>query len=198
MFITFEGPEGSGKSTAIAALARLLEECGHTVLVTRQPGAGEFGAKVRSLLLEGEELDARAELFLFLADRAEHVAKCLRPALEDGVWVLCDRYSDSTVVYQAHARGLSEDFVRSADAFATGGLLPDLTFLLDLDPEVGLSRVQAPDRLDRQPLAFHQAVRAGFLKEAAREPHRWQVLDAAESPEAVLGRILQRLSLSAP
>lgn len=188
MFVTFEGPEGAGKSTLIKGLAAALQAEGEDVLVTREPGAGEVGAKVRQILLEGGDLNPRAELFLFLADRAQHVAGIIKPALEAGKLVLCDRHADSTIVYQGYGRGLNLDDLRSWNAFATDGLRPALSFLLDLDPAVGLSRLQSKDRMDAQPLEFHVKVRNGFLAEAAREPERWVILDATADPQDVLAR----------
>lgn len=194
MFITFEGPEGAGKSTAIRAVAERLREAGREVLVTREPGAGTFGASVREILLHGEEMPAESELFLFLADRAHHVRRIIVPALAQGSWVLCDRYADSTFVYQAVARGLDSNFIRSANDFATGGLVPNRTFLLDLPAEVGLSRLVSQDRLDAQPLEFHRKVRQGFLDLAQEEPGRWHVVDATQSAEAVVRAILNVLT----
>lgn len=176
-FFTFEGPEGAGKTTVIAALAEWLRERGRAVCVTRQPGAAAGGA-IREILLHGEHLEPLAEVFLFLADRAQHVATVVRPALERGEVVLCDRYADSTVVYQGHARGLDRDRLRDWNEVATGGLVPDLTLLLDLPPEIGLARATKGDRLDRESLTFHQRVRQGFLAEAERQPARWRVVDA--------------------
>lgn len=187
MFITLEGPEGAGKSTLIPALARRLTRQGPHVVTTREPGAGPVGPRIRSLLLDSDALEPTTELFLFLADRAEHIASVVRPALAQGHWVLCDRHADSTVVYQGHARGMDVEELRRLNALATRGLRPDLILLLDLDPEVGLAR-QDPskqDRLDAEPLAFHRRVREGFLREAAREPTRWAVLDASQPPPVV-------------
>ncbi len=193
MFVTFEGPEGGGKSTAIKAVGRQLAEAGHSLTTTREPGASAIGARVREMLLHADELNPKAELFLFLADRASHVTDTIRPALERGEIVLCDRYADSTLVYQSHARGLDEGFVRAANAFATGGLVPDLTLLFDLDPEEGLRRLQSKDRLDAEPIEVHRRVREGFLREAAREPARWVVLDASRPPEEVAGAARQEI-----
>ncbi len=186
MFITFEGPEGAGKSTALAVLAERLREKALQVVTTREPGAGTFGRSIREILLHGEELDPKSELLLFLADRANHVSSIIRPALADGKVVLCDRYADSTLVYQSYARGLDEDFARAGNRFATGNLVPDVTLLFDLDPEIGLSRLKSKDRLDAQPLEFHQKVRKGFLREAASDPKRWKVIDASVQPETVI------------
>jgi dTMP kinase len=185
MFITFEGPEGAGKSTALASLAERLRSLGRDVTTTREPGAGAFGKSIREILLHGEDLDPKAELLLFLADRANHVATTILPALESGSIVLCDRYADSTLVYQAYARGVDEQFARAGNAFATGGLKPDLTFLFDLDPAIGLSRLRSKDRLDAQPIEFHQRVREGFLWEADADTERWRILDASKDPEEV-------------
>lgn len=200
MFITLEGPEGAGKTTALAALAHGLRGEGREVVTTKEPGAGETGAAIRDLLLHGEALPAATELFLFLADRANHVARVIRPALEGGKVVLCDRFADSTFVYQAAVRGLDAAFVRQANAFATGGLQPDLTLLFDLDPEVGLARLKAKDRLDLEPLEFHQKVRAGFLRLAEEESARFRILDATRNPEdlaeAALAAVRERLMLS--
>lgn len=186
MFITFEGPEGAGKSTAIGAIADRLRTRGEIVTVTREPGAGEVGRKIREILLHGEGMPPEAELFLFLADRANHVASVILPALDRDEIVLCDRYADSTFVYQAIVRGLAPEFVALANRFATGSLEPVMTFLLDLPAEVGLSRLVSRDRLDREPLAFHEKVREGFLKLAREKPDRWRVIDANQAPEKIV------------
>lgn len=186
MFIVFEGPEGAGKSTLAA---RLAQEIGERAVVTREPGSGEFGLAIRRLLLEGGGIPPWSELFLFLADRANHVETVIRPALQAGKTVLCDRYADSTVVYQGHARGLDLDFLRAANHMATGGLIPDVTVLLDLDPAVGLGRQSRQDRLDREPIEFHQKVRAGFLAEMSRDPSRWLKIDAAQPPQKVFEEV---------
>jgi dTMP kinase len=179
VFITFEGPEGAGKSSVANILARWLRDKGQEVATTREPGGSHFGPKVRSILLEEGELSAEAELFLFLADRAEHVSKLIRPWLEEGKVVLCDRFSDSTVVYQGYGRGLDLQMLRELNRMACGGLEPDLTFLLDISPETSLKRLTAMDRMDREPLEFHEKVREGFLTEARRDPNRWVVIDAS-------------------
>ncbi|CAN5730182.1 dTMP kinase [soil metagenome] len=184
MFLTLEGPEGAGKSTLARRIVERLRESGRETVLTREPGEGDFGIRVREILLHGEEMVPEAELFLFLADRAQHVRSFIQPALEAGKWVLCDRYADSTLVYQHYARGLDGDFVRRANAFATGGFQPDLTFLLDLPAEVGLARLQGKDRLDAAPLSFHRRVRNGFLTEAQGKG-RWRVLNADQPPEKV-------------
>ena len=185
MFVTFEGPEGAGKSTALRAVATGLRERGRKVLETREPGSGEVGKAIREILLHGGDLEPRAELLLFLADRAQHVARVVRPALARGEIVLCDRHADSTFVYQGVARGLEPGFVRAGNAFATGGLVPDLTVLFDLPAEIGLARLQNPDRMDALPLEFHRRVRQGFLDLAAAEPGRFRVVDATRDPKEV-------------
>lgn len=185
MFVTFEGPEGAGKSTALTALAARLGDAGLEVVTTREPGAGEFGRAVREILLHGERLDPTAELFLFLADRAQNTASTIRPALSAGKTVLCDRYADSTLVYQGHARGLDVAELRRLNDLATGGLVPDLTLLLDLDVKAGLARQSGQDRLDSEPAEFHQKVREGYSAEAARDTARWKKIDASQPPGEV-------------
>ena len=185
MFITFEGPEGSGKTTLMRSLGERLREESHNVVLTREPGEGPVGADIRRLLLEGGDLEHLTEVFLFLADRAQHVADFIKPALAAGRVVLCDRFADSTVVYQGHARGLNIERLRDWNSAACAGTYPTVTFLLDLDPKEGLARIQDKDRLDREPIEFHEKVRSGFLAEAAQDPNRWHVLDAARPPEEV-------------
>jgi dTMP kinase len=186
MFVTFEGPEGAGKSTLIRGLAEFLRETGIEAVVTREPGSGSVGVAIREILLHGEQLDSKAELFLFLADRAQHVASVVRPALTRGAWVLCDRHADSTIVYQGYGRGLDVERLRILNLEATGGLKPDLTILLDLPVEQGLARISSKDRLDSEPVEFHRRIRNGFLAESAREPERWVTIDATLTPGDVL------------
>lgn len=196
MFVTFEGPEGAGKSTAIRAIETALLSQGFPVLVTREPGAGEFGKKVRALLLEQDAVTPESELLLFLADRANHVENIIRPALARGEVVLCDRHADSSVVYQGYARGVDIDFLKRGNSFATKGLKPDLTLLFDLDPEIGLSRIQGDrerNRLDQESLDFHRKVRNGFLDLASQEPERWVILDATKAPEALAADALEAI-----
>lgn len=190
MFVTLEGPEGAGKSTLMRSLASALRGLGHSVLETREPGATEAGQAIRRILLESGDIPARAELLLFLADRALNVEQMIKPALSRGDWVLCDRYADSTVVYQGYGRGLDIAKLKAWNAFATSGLTPDLTLLLDLDPEVGLARDTKGDRLDRESLDFHRKVRDGFLIEARNDPGRWAVIDASRSADKVLSEAL--------
>ncbi len=195
MFVSFEGSEGAGKSTLIRLLAETLRADEIEVEVTREPGAGTVGGAIRQILLHGEELDPTAELFLFLADRSQHVTRVIRPALDRGAWVLCDRYADSTVVYQGYGRGLDVARLRELNREATMGLSPDVTFLLDLDPAIGLARIASKDRLDSEPIEFHRKVRDGFLTEARFEPERWVVLDASEEPERILANALSVLKM---
>lgn len=185
VFVSLEGPEGAGKSTVARRLVLALEGRRLEVLLTREPGSGAIGQRLRSVLLESEDMTQKCELFLFLADRAQHVESVVRPALDNGTIVLCDRYADSTIVYQGHARGFDLELVRNLNLLATGGLKPALTLLLDLDPEIGLSRLETKDRLDSEPLEFHRKVRLGFLAEAKREPDRWAVVDASRDPDDV-------------
>lgn len=187
LFVAFEGGEGVGKSTQIATAAAWLRELGRHVVETREPGGTPLGGELRRLLLHPDgEITPRAEALLYAADRAQHVESVIRPALDAGHIVLTDRYVDSTLAYQGAGRGL--DDTRLVTGWATGGLLPDLTVLLDLDPSVGLRRAGArasPDRLEAASLAFHEAVRAGFLALAADAPQRYVVLDAAAGPDVV-------------
>lgn len=189
--IAFEGVEGSGKSTQLELLRQALEGRDIEVVVTREPGGTPAGERVRALLLDpGVELDARAEALLFAAARAELVAEVIRPALERGAVVLCDRYLDSSLAYQGDARGLGRGPVEEVNRFATGGLLPDLVVLLDLDPADGLGRrAGALDRIEAQDLGFHRRVRQAFCDLAAADPGRFAVVDAA----APVGKVADRV-----
>jgi dTMP kinase len=190
LFLTFEGPEGGGKTTQITRLEADLRAAGYAVTRTREPGGDAVGEKVRDLLLHGE-VGAEAELLLFAAARAQNVAQVVRPALSAGHIVLCDRFTDSTLAYQGYGRGLPEDLIRRINAFATGGLVPNRTFLLDLPPAEGLARQpqEKKDRLDREALAFHERVRAGFLALAAAEPERIIVLDASRPADEIAAEL---------
>ena len=187
VLVAFEGGEGAGKSTQVTALAALLRASGRDVEITHEPGATRVGAAIRELLLDpaSSGLSARAEAMLYAADRAEHVDTTIRPALARGAVVITDRYVDSSLAYQGAGRRLDPDQVEALNEWATGGLRPDLTVLLDVEPTVGLARAGEPDRLEAEPLAFHQAVRAGFLALAARDPGRYVVIDAGADPELV-------------
>lgn len=185
MFLTLEGPDGAGKTTLAKKLAAMFEEAGQKCLLTREPGDSSIGPTVRSLVLEGVNLDRSAELFLFLADRACHVAEVVAPALSRGEVVVCDRYTDSTLVYQGAARGFEQSDLLAMNELATGGLMPDKTLLLDIDPRISLGRQTSKDRLDAESVDFHDSVRAGFLELAKLEPHRFVVLDATLSEGAL-------------
>jgi len=185
VFISFEGVDGAGKTTLIREIETRLAASGETVIVTREPGAGPLGKRLREILLDDEPISPRAELFLFLADRAEHMSTLIAPALARGEFVLCDRHADSTVVYQGHGRGLDLELLRQLNSTATGGVKPQLTFVLDLDADVARGRQLRPDRIGAEGLEFFQRVRQGFLAEAAHEPARFCVLDASLSPVEV-------------
>ncbi len=179
-FVAFEGGDGAGKSTQIRLLANVLTEAGRDVVVSREPGGTDVGASIRSVVLHGEHVDARAEALLFAADRAHHVATVIRPALQRGAVVLCDRFMDSSIAYQGVARALDRDQIRDLSLWATSGLLPDLTVLLDVDPAQGRTRRGAVhDRLESEGDAFHAHVRQGFLDLAGQAPERYLVLDAS-------------------
>ncbi len=196
LFVTFEGIEGSGKSTHLRQLAAQLRRGGRDVIETREPGGTRAGAAIRELLLGGERspLAPLAELFLYCADRTEHLDEVVRPALAAGRVVLCDRFSDSTIAYQGYGRRLALDVVRALDESARRGLRPALTILLDCPITEGLARARsrsaAADRFEGEAAAFHERVRAGFLALAAAEPDRFFVVDATRPIEGVQAAIL--------
>ncbi len=189
MFISFEGVEGAGKTTQIARLAARLRASGRQdVLTTREPGDGSLGAELRRLALHppmGMVVEPRAELLIMMADRAQHVGQVLRPHLDSGGIVLCDRYADSSTAYQGYGRGLDLAEIAALNAYATDGLTPDLTFLLDLDPAVGLARQKERSVMEEEGLPFHKRIRVGFLALAEAEPHRWHLIDSSRPPEIV-------------
>lgn len=191
VFITFEGGDGSGKSTQIQRVRDWFESQGRQVSVTREPGGTELGKEIRRLVQNGpEDVDPRSEALLYAADRAYHVATRIRPALARGEVVLADRYIDSSVAYQGAARSLGVDEIRSLSVWATQGLNPELTFLLDLPPEVGARRrTNAPDRLERESMEFHERVRHEYLRLADAEPDRIIVIDAVGTPDEVFSEI---------
>jgi len=197
-FITVEGTEGAGKTSNIAFLQARLEAAGKAVVLTREPGGTPLGEAIRDLLLtrRGDGMAVDTELLLMFAARAEHIAQLIRPALARGEWVLCDRFTDATYAYQGGGRGIDIDRIAALEHWVQGNLRPDLTIVLDVPVEVGLARAgrrSAPDRFEREQLAFHEAVRAAYRTIAAREPGRVQVVDA-EQPlprvQADLGRVL--------
>jgi len=189
-FISLEGPEGAGKTTLAKRLAGWFAEQGAEAVLTREPGGTELGGAVRELLLT-RPMGAKAEFLLYLADRAEHVEKVIRPALLAGKVVIADRYADSSYAYQGFGRGLSLSWMKAATEGATGGLVPDLTILLDLDPEEGLRRGGRSDRLEKESLDFHRRVREGFLALAEAEPERFRVIDAGRDLERVWRSVLR-------
>jgi dTMP kinase len=191
LFVTFEGVEGSGKTTVAKAIAENLRRKGLTVVVTAEPGTTLVGSQIRQLLATVSERTAWTEAFLFLADRAEHVAKVIKPALERGEIVLCDRFTDSTIAYQGFGLGLPLEWLMQLNSIATNGLVPDLTLLLDIDPEMGLKRSQRETVFERRSLDFHQRVRWGYLWLAKQEPHRVKVIDASQPLESVLTQALR-------
>lgn len=194
-FITFEGPEGGGKSTQTHRLAAALAEQGHTVWTTREPGGTELGEQIRPVLLgtRHNRPTPWTEALLFTAARAQLVAEVIRPRMQRGELVICDRFSDSTLAYQGYGRGLDLEALRRLQAEATDGLVPDLTILLDLPVEAGLARIPrtAQDRLDRETIAFHERVHAGYQQMAAAEPRRWVEVGAAGPPDDVAATILK-------
>lgn len=202
MFITLEGGEGSGKTTQIVNLAKRLTERGRRCLLTREPGGTALGKKIRSVLLAPESagMTPEAELLLYMADRAEHVHAVIRPALAAGQVVLCDRFFDATVVYQGFARGVAPERILRLHDVVFDGLKPDLTLVLDLLPEEGLTRARrqlatggrtvSESRFEEEALAFHQRVRDGYLALARREPERFRVISADQTPHEVQRDIL--------
>jgi len=203
MFITLEGPEGSGKTSHIPYLVEYLREKGYTVFPTREPGGTSIGEQVREVIhdLKNAEMHPRTETLLYQAARAQIVEEVIRPRLKSGEIVLSDRYADSTIAYQGYGHQQDIEQVRALINYATGGLVPDLTILLDLDIEVGLKRKQKGDewnRLDAYTIEFHQRVRAGYLEMVKQEPGRWVVIDAGKSWDEVQGElrrsIFERLS----
>lgn len=197
IFITFEGGEGSGKSTQVRLLARHLESLGHAVRALREPGGTAVGEAVRRILLDPESagMDAYAELMLYEAARAQLVAEVIEPALEAGEVVICDRFFDSTTAYQGHARGLDAAHVDQLNRIATGGLVPARTLLLDIDPVLGIERAtsETADRLEREDVGFHERVRAGFLAVAEADPERVRLVDASGDVEDVQARVVAAL-----
>ena len=192
MFITLEGPDGSGKSTHVGPLVEYLRQQGYPVLTTREPGGTLISDQVRAVLLnrmENTAMHPRTEILLFLAARAQLVEEVIRPRLAAGDSILSDRYADSTLAYQGYGHGVDCDLLRQLLDFATGNLWPDLTILLDVDVEIGLRRRQTSgnewNRLDAYKLAFHQRVRQGYLELAQRDPARWVIIDASQPADQV-------------
>lgn len=204
IFITFEGIDGSGKSTLISLLSRMLDDRGADHLVTREPGGTTLGRKLRAVLLDPQAagLADMVELLLYEADRAQHIREIIRPALERDRIVLCDRFSDATIAYQGFGRGLPMDRVRAIDSQVRDGLLPDLTVLLDLPVEAGLNRTRnrnlgkknaQESRMDDEAASFHEKVRRGYLEIAASEPGRFLVLNGLRQPEELARAVMDEL-----
>jgi dTMP kinase len=204
-FITLEGPEGSGKSTQAKMMIRRLSELGIEAMYTREPGGTALGEEIRNILQHnsaGEAPCERAELLLFEASRNQLVEKVIRPALEKGTWVICDRFIDSTTAYQGYGRGLPVDEVQAINSFAINWVAPDLTLLLDLDIETGFDRItqrflelgESADRFEQEERSFHERVRQGYLTQAETEPERFRIIDAARNPESVSEEIWKILT----
>jgi dTMP kinase len=193
LLITFEGPEGSGKTTQAQRLAERLRAAGRDVVEVREPGGTEIGEEIRDTLLRPRQngMLALTELFLFLAARAQIVDEVILPALGAGKVVVCDRFADSTTVYQSLARGIDRTLVDRLNAAAIQDRKPNLTLLLDLDPEIGLARLSEKNRLDGEDADFHRRVRAGYLALAQEEPERFRMVDATEPPEIVADAVWQ-------
>lgn len=198
MFITFEGPEGSGKTSHIPYLVDFLRNQGHTVFPTREPGGTAIGEQIRNILhdMRNAEMHPRAETLLFQAARAQIVEEVIRPRLERGEIVLSDRFFDSTIAYQGYGHGQPLEKMRQLVEYATGGLRPDRTILLDLDVEIGLQRKsnqQEWNRMDAHAVDFHRRVRNGYLELVRQEPERWRVVNAAQPWEAVQASLKEEL-----
>lgn len=204
-FITLEGPEGSGKSTQAKTLIRRLGERGIEAIYTREPGGTALGEAIRNILQHNQAGEApceRAELLLFEASRNQLVEKVIRPHLEKGIWVICDRFIDSTTAYQGFGRGLPVQAVKAIHYFTIDGLVPDLTLLLDIEVATGFERIaqrylalgESADRFEQEDRSFHEKVRAGYLKLAAEEPERIRIVNAAQEPEAVSSDVWKIIS----
>ena len=208
MFITLEGIEGSGKSTVCDRLAAWLQAKGLDLLLTREPGSSSLGRKLRAILLDMDSvgLSEQSELFLYLADRAQHVREVLSPALSAGKIVLCDRYADSTLAYQGYGRGVDLDELTLVNNMAIRGLWPDLTLLFDLDANVGLERArkrnqqeaieQSEGRFEAEELDFHQRIRQGYLKLAEKYAYRYRLVNASLAPNQVFEQAQSHIALA--
>jgi dTMP kinase len=206
LFITFEGPEGSGKTTQVKRLAQRLTGCGRPVLALREPGGTSIGEQIRDVLhsLDNREMQSRTEILLYCAARAQLVGQVIRPHLESGGVVLCDRYADSTLAYQGYGRGLDRATLRMILDFATSGLKPDLTLYLDIDVEAGLKRKRVGgeewNRMDDLEVDFYRRVRAGYVEMVTQEPTRWAVIDAAQDADKIaaeIGKMAERVMQNA-
>jgi dTMP kinase len=196
-FVTFEGGEGGGKSTQLRLLADVLRKSGETVVTTREPGGAPGAEEIRRLLVEGEpgRWPPEAEALLHFAARAEHLARVIRPALEAGQWVLCDRFADSTLAYQGYGQGLDLAWLKQLRARVVGATEPGLTLILDLPVATGLGRAAAQQRYERMGRAFHEKLQAGFLAIAKEEPERCTVIDATRSIDAVAADVRTAIAM---
>ncbi|MGN1295447.1 MAG: dTMP kinase [Bacilli bacterium] len=193
LFITFEGPEGSGKSSVIKEITTRLQNEGYKVVLTREPGGTEISEQIRNVILDSKNtmMDARTEALLYAASRRQHLVEKIWPSIKEGKIVICDRYLDSSLAYQGYARGLGIEEILNVNSYATEGTFPDLTLLLDLDPQIGLDRIASNkgrevNRLDKEKLSFHQAVRKGYLQLSERYSDRYQVIDASAPLDKVI------------
>ena len=200
MFITLEGPEGSGKTTAVDFAVKKLEEMGYQIVRTREPGGTPIAEQIRNVILDkaNTAMDERTEALLYAASRRQHLVEKVWPALKEGKIVICDRYLDSSLAYQGGARGLGVDNILNINNFATEGTFPDLTLLFDIDPKIGLARISANadrevNRLDLEKLDFHNKVRSTFLELAKRYPERFVIIDASKSREEVADATLKAM-----
>ena len=193
MFITFEGADGCGKTTQIKLIDEYLRSKGYKTLLTREPGSKGLGEKIREILLNYEgEVSSRCESFLFLADRAQHVDCIIKPALQEGTIVLCDRHTDSTVAYQGYGRGLDIEEIKKLNALATGGLKPDLTIVFDVDIETSQARVgKNKDRMESAGIEFFKKVREGFSEIAKEEPQRVKVINSSDTIENIHKKVVE-------
>lgn len=205
MLITLEGIEGSGKTTQIDYIAAYLQKSGLDYFITKEPGGTELGAKIRSILLDPENINIHpmTELLLYAADRVQHIKELITPMIVAGKVVICDRFHDSTTVYQGFTRGIDVSLIQRLNSLVLEGLTPDITFVLDLDPEVGLkrawkqirngSRSESETRFENEKLQFHESVRNGYLELARQEPDRFVVVDASADPSDVWDQIFEQL-----
>lgn len=187
-FISLEGPDGAGKTTQLKLLSKYLDSINCQYIITRDPGGTPLGKQIRRIVLHSESaIDPTAELLLYQADRAQHVSEIIAPSLSKGLVVLCDRYVDSSLAYQGYGRNIDLALIRQLNEIATGGLMPELTILFDIDSEAGLSRLHPSghDRLECEAMDFHKRVRNGYLELAKQEPDRWRVIDASRAMSAV-------------
>ncbi len=200
LFITLEGPEGSGKTSAINKVKEILESEGHEIVMTREPGGTAISEQIREVILnkENTSMDPRTEALLYAASRRQHLVEKIWPSVKEGKIVICDRYLDSSLAYQGFARNLGIEDILKINMYATENTFPDLTLLFDLDPEIGLGRINADknrevNRLDLEKLSFHKAVREGYLKLAKMYPERFVIIDASKSKEEVVAQTLKAI-----